>query len=496
MSSQTDPSVPTLNCFEITDLDEAVAHAAPAWDALRGASIFLTGGTGFVGQWLLSVIARANEIHKLGLTVTVLTRSIAGFSARCPQLVADPAIHLVEGDVRLFEFPKGPFTHIIHAATDTSLEADQRPLQLLETIVGGTRRILEFALTARVDRVLFLSSGAVYGYGDQPASLDGIPEDFPGACSTTERRSVYGQAKRLAEQLVTIFHVEHGLKTVIARLFALVGPGMPLNTHFAIGNFIRDAILGRPIIVSGNGTPVRSYLYAGDLAAWLLRLLIGGRSGDVYNVGSDQVYTLADLAAHVAAVVPGAHGYLIKGGSRPNAFRSRYVPAIDRARSELGLDVWTSLTESIRRTGRWATVWSHEPRVSSAYSTELPTSTKKLGFVVDLDGVVASLTPNNDYSLATPLQHNISYINRLYDAGHRITLFTARGSTTGRDWHTLTRQQLTAWGVRYHELRFGKPAADYYIDDRMLSPGELASLVDRIAPLNSAAGIVSPRRDA
>lgn len=101
-------------------------------------------------------------------------------------------------------------------------------------------------------------------------------------------------------------------------------------------------------------------------------------------------------------------------------------------------------------------------------------------FVVDIDGVLASITPGNNYELAQPLRENIARVNRLHAAGNRILLFTARGSMTGIDWRATTERQMREWGVQHHELRLGKPAADFYIDDRMLSLAELASL-DRVS---------------
>ncbi|OGF00940.1 MAG: hypothetical protein A2509_04010 [Candidatus Edwardsbacteria bacterium RIFOXYD12_FULL_50_11] len=94
-------------------------------------------------------------------------------------------------------------------------------------------------------------------------------------------------------------------------------------------------------------------------------------------------------------------------------------------------------------------------------------------FCFDIDGIIMSLVPGNDYSLARPLPETVSLINRLYDRGHRIILFTARGYVTGIDWAETTRQQLESCGLRYHQLMFGKPAADYYIDDRMISLEQL-----------------------
>ena len=96
-------------------------------------------------------------------------------------------------------------------------------------------------------------------------------------------------------------------------------------------------------------------------------------------------------------------------------------------------------------------------------------------FVFDVDGVLAKPVPDNNYEQAKPDLDMIAILNRLYDNGNRILLHTARGTVTGIDWRSVTIRQLRDWGVRYHELHFGKPAGDFYIDDRNLSLGRLLS---------------------
>jgi len=100
-------------------------------------------------------------------------------------------------------------------------------------------------------------------------------------------------------------------------------------------------------------------------------------------------------------------------------------------------------------------------------------------FVFDIDGVIANLVPSLDYALATPNEEVIRMVNYLHGLGHRVILFTARGSQTGKDWTETTRRQMSEWGVKYQELRFGKPAADYYVDDRLLSIEAVTALAQQ-----------------
>lgn len=102
-------------------------------------------------------------------------------------------------------------------------------------------------------------------------------------------------------------------------------------------------------------------------------------------------------------------------------------------------------------------------------AADAPARAKPRRLVVDIDGVLAEAAAPPDYAHARPLPVNIARVNALYDAGCEIVLFTARGSMTGEDWRAATRAQLERWGVRYHELRFGKPHADIYIDDRLMT---------------------------
>jgi dTDP-glucose 4,6-dehydratase len=219
---------------------------------------------------------------------------------------------------------------------------------MLDTIIRGTQRTLDFAVAAGAKRLLFVSSGAVYG--KQPPAMTHIPENYAGAPDPMDPNSAYGEGKRVGELLCAIAHKEHGLQTTIARCFAFVGPGLPLDAHFAIGNFIRDAMKGEPIRVK-DGTPYRSYLYAADLAIWLWTILFKGEVCHPYNVGSDQEITIAQIADTVASVLGGS---VQPSTSTPNfnSSPSCYVPDLKNAHA-LGLEVRTPLTDAIRKTAHW-----------------------------------------------------------------------------------------------------------------------------------------------
>jgi dTDP-glucose 4,6-dehydratase len=334
------------------DLEHILTHTRGLWDELRGRRLFLTGGTGFFGCWLLESFAWANDRLDLGAEAVVLTRNPDAFRRKAPHLAGHPAVRLHQGDVRDFRFPDGPFSHVIHAATEASAALnDEQPLVMLDTVVEGTRRAMEFARHKGARKFLLTSSGAVYGR--QPSDLTHVPEGYPGAPDVFDHRSAYGEGKRLAEHLCVLSGRCHGLEPRIARCFAFLGPYLPLDIHYAAGNFLRDGLRGGPIQVGGDGTPWRSYLYAADLAVWLWTLLFRGTPCRAYNVGSDQGVTIADLARATASVCGSSCTVSIARQPVPGRPTERYVPSVARARAECGLEVRIGLEEALRRTVAW-----------------------------------------------------------------------------------------------------------------------------------------------
>lgn len=313
----------------------------------------MTGGTGWLGRCLLESMARANKAMGLGLSVALLTRAPQRFAASAPHLAGDPFLTLVAGDVRHFDFPAGKFTHLIHAAAPSAEEtfAGAAPLAKFDTLVLGTRRVLDFATQAGIHHLLFISSGVAYGNAPAP-----VAEDNLLAPSTSAPESALGEGKRAAEFLCAATAAERGWNASIARCFAFVGPFMPFGLHYALGRFIAQAMKGETITLTSDGSPVRSWLYDADLVIWLLALLLRDGPPRLYNVGSDEAMTLLEAARVVRdALNPGGEIAVLgqTNASVGNPARNVYVPDISRARGELGLDIWTPFPEAVARTGKW-----------------------------------------------------------------------------------------------------------------------------------------------
>jgi nucleoside-diphosphate-sugar epimerase len=315
--------------------------------SLSDASILITGATGWFGVWLLDTLCAANKLLKLGMQITAVSRHPERFTERFPGFAENPRINWIKTDIRQLEPVSTGFSHVIHGAADTSPGSDREaPLRVFETIVEGTHRAIAAAGTG-CKSFLLLSSGAVYG----PAKpqCERFIECAPGEGEPPFLKDAYAKGKHAAEGIAANA-ADVGLPVRIARCFAFVGPHMPFDKHFAIGNFIADSVCGRPIRVKSDGRPLRSYLYMTDLIHALIAILANGNDARPYNVGSDTAVTIEQLAHCVDRVV-GGRGVIIEGAvSDP---KDRYIPDTTRLNKELGCMPDIELETAIARTAAW-----------------------------------------------------------------------------------------------------------------------------------------------
>lgn len=318
-------------------------------DRLQGKRVLITGGTGFIGTWLLETISWLNKNCNRPCKVYVPTRNPDAFARKAPHLVANSGIVLLPGDIADFQYPDDECNFIIHAAAPGEPRAlINDSLGVAETIIRGTRRALELAIQKNVESFLFVSSGAVYGV--QPPDLERIPEDYIGAPDVTNVRSAYGEAKRYAEMLCTLYHRRHSLPIHIARPFTFVGPYQDLNAGFAITDFIRDGLQGGPLTIQGDGTTMRSYCYAADMTTMLWKVLFQSPVGRVYNVGSDESISILELAKKVVSFFGTPMETIVMSKPNIKSMPARYVPDINRGRSELGINIHTDIDKAIHLT--------------------------------------------------------------------------------------------------------------------------------------------------
>jgi dTDP-glucose 4,6-dehydratase/UDP-glucose 4-epimerase len=310
--------------------------------------IFITGGTGFFGRWLLQLLCSLIKDRGYKIEIFVLSRNPEDFLKVHSNFPFKQNIYFIKGDVCDFKLPNIKIDYLIHMATTAAEEtfAGEDQLKKLDLLYRGTRNTLENVLTKGVKKVLFTSSGVVYG----PSQGAFLSEDMLEAPQTTKETSALGEGKRIAEYLISYYGEKAGYQYSIARCFSFYGPFLPLNIHYAIGNFIQDALMSNEIIVKGSGQELRSYLYIADAWIWLLTLLINA-DNEIYNVGSSKSLSIAELSARVRDVLSPQKKVKILGliHNTGNFGRNVYVPNNNKICSKFQLSEWTSLTEGIKR---------------------------------------------------------------------------------------------------------------------------------------------------
>lgn len=336
------------------DLEYILEHTHDIWSEFKDTRIFITGGTGFFGKWIIKSFLHANDRLNLNSSMVVLSRNPQRFLQQHPYFINKKEITFEVGDVNsVNQIPLNNFSHVIHAATDASDQLNrENPLLMINTIAQGTQNTLEFAINSKVQKFLFISSGAIYG--KQPATIEQIPETYEGAPSLNDLTSAYGQGKRLAEHFCIQYANKYpSMKIKIARCFAFVGPYLPLDRHFAIGNFINDGLQDRDILVNGDGTSYRSYLYTTDLTIWLWNILSKGKNAQAYNVGSDQAYSIKEIAEIISDSFAHKPKVIIKKPQMVSSVINKYIPDTQRTILDHKLPTPLSLREAVARTIQW-----------------------------------------------------------------------------------------------------------------------------------------------
>jgi len=313
------------------------------------ATLLVIGGTGFFGKSILDSYKRELlnfwNINK----VIVISRNADAFRANYPELIT-PGVELLVGDIATIDFlPEADF--VIHAAasTDSSRYLNHGEEEK-NNIIAGTLNYCKLAIKFhKKSKIIFCSSGAVYGY--QPENLKSLKEDddLGDISSLDEVKKSYAYAKRDSELAIQEL-AKKNLNVVIARCFSFVGRYLPKDQHFAIGNFISDGMKGKDIFVKSEKSVYRSYMYADDLVIWLITLAENANSNcPVYNVGSDKEIEILKLANTIAEIFD----VNVTSEKIDHNLVDRYIPSIKKAKIQFNLSNTLSLKESIILTTRF-----------------------------------------------------------------------------------------------------------------------------------------------
>jgi nucleoside-diphosphate-sugar epimerase len=341
----------TLNNFISEDCKRSCTDI-DMFSILKDQCILVTGGTGFMGKWIAEMISYVNQNSDFNIKLYLLGRDIQKFKNEVPHLGNQQFIHLMEQDVRNIHDLAPEINYIIHAAgSPDNREHVSQPLRTIETFYRGTQAVLDAASRLpELKKLIHISSHQVYGTNN---SEELISEQFLGKVETNSVNHLYAESKRVSETLCSVYRTSFRLPILTIRPFAFIGPYHDLEKPWAINNFIRDGILGSPIRIIGNGDTIRSYLYASDMAYWILAVLVNGQIGENYNMGSQNPISLNQLAEKVRDSINKNIEIVSKSSKESYTSLSRLVPNTVKIMKHLNVQETKSLDESITRTIVW-----------------------------------------------------------------------------------------------------------------------------------------------
>lgn len=325
----------------IEDFSEIASNLSNVAHELQGAKIMILGGTGFIGSWLTRSLLFLNREYQLGIDLTLSTRDLKSAEAKFNYWGRD-SLKFVEMDLAKFNsLPLEGITHVIHGATSsTKISGSGNSEQVFNSTVNGVKSIIDsIPLGSPAIKILHLSSGAVYGRTNNE-----ILKEIEIPFETNTSLNNYAQAKVEAERILCEATSQGLVIGANPRLFAFFGPGLVMNEHFAIGNFLADALNRREIIVSGSPTTTRSYLYPTDLVSWILQILINPVNRPIH-VGSENVISMKDLAGKINELTNN-QGLKV---SNLHAEVSHYVPSTEETRKIYSTTETVSLEEGLIR---------------------------------------------------------------------------------------------------------------------------------------------------
>ena len=351
-----------------TDLERICSRLEPEFATMQGKCLFISGGAGFLGYYLIRAVLHWNETRPgdAPIQVTACDNYIRGVPDWLATLSSKPSLTLLKHDITA-PLPEtvGDLDFVIHAASIASPTYYRKhPIATMDANVNGLRLLLDscceqLAAGHPVSGFLFFSTSEIYG--DPPPDQIPTAETYRGNVSCTGPRACYDESKRFGETLCVNFARQFGLPITTARPFNNFGPGLKITDRRVIPDFARDLIAGKDLVLLSDGSPTRTFCYVADAIVGYFKILVCGRSAEAYNIGNDSpeisMLELAEMLVRIGREQFDYAGRVVRDASREKDYLTdnpqRRCPSIVKAKSELGFNPEISVEEGLRRTLVW-----------------------------------------------------------------------------------------------------------------------------------------------
>lgn len=294
------------NCVYNEDLKNAVLKNKSIWKDLKEKNILITGASGLIGSCIVDILMKINEIlPEENIKIMALGRNEKEAIERFGKYIDNEKFSFIKQDVTEKINIKEKTNFIIHAASNAHPVAYAK--EPVDTILGniiGLNNLLEYAVTQGTDRLLFISSGEIYGQGNE--NIESFEEDYRGYIDNMKLRSAYPISKQAAENLCVAYAEQYNIETVVVRPCHIYGPSLTAKDSRAFAQFFRNGVEGKDIVLKSKGEQLRSYCYVIDCAMGILYSLIKGENKNAYNIANQnsnvKIYELANIIARECGV--------------------------------------------------------------------------------------------------------------------------------------------------------------------------------------------------
>lgn len=323
---------------------------------LEGKTILISGGSGFIGSYINATLYLLNKkVFKNKCKVISIDNYITGSRKNFLLDIKDKNFQLLDGDIRLPVITNEPVDYIIHAAGLASpFYYKKYPLETIESAILGAKNLLELARVTKPVSFLFFSSSEIYG--DPDPEFVPTPETYAGHVSSVGPRACYDESKRLAETLCITYHQIYGIPIKIVRPFNIYGPGMKHIDYRVIPTFVYNGLQGKDLPVHDKGVQTRTFCYISDAITAILKVLISGKKGEVYNIGNDKPEIgMFELAQTVAELIN--NGVKPKKKDYPQNYPAgepqRRCPDLTKIKNHLNYEPKVDLKTGLKQTIHW-----------------------------------------------------------------------------------------------------------------------------------------------